>query len=270
MIPKIIHQTAPKGQENWHPLWRDCYNSWKENFREGEFRYLMWDDESLDSFMKKNYPEYMEYYNNLPFHIMKIDFFRCALLYKYGGIYADMDMYCYTNFYDELKEDGYILQSSPGSQNEKVSNALMASIPGNKFFKDYMDICVEIYEDFPYEVSVQSIHEKVLEYSDYVISKTGPGVLSELYTKYDKDKISTLDSTYYHRAPRDYDTCLKVRHMNTGIWGKDVFDYVKVRQQYEKFPRVRNMTSDEYMKYYYHSFRDIDLKKFDFYKNYFY
>jgi len=42
-----------------------------------------------------------------------------------GGIYADMDMFCYTNFYNELTKVAYVVQSI---KDEFIENSLMAGI----------------------------------------------------------------------------------------------------------------------------------------------
>jgi mannosyltransferase OCH1-like enzyme len=53
--------------------------------------------------MKKNFPEYYDKFNELPRMIMKIDMFRYFLMYKYGGLYTDMDYLMFKSF-DLLNE----------------------------------------------------------------------------------------------------------------------------------------------------------------------
>lgn len=135
-IPKIIHQTAPKNEKEWHPIWKECQQSWKNNFQDAE--YIMWDDEDIRDLIKSDYPKFLKDYDSLPYHIMRVDFARFCILHKYGGIYADMDMYCYSNFYNFLKSESiYLIESWP-EWEEKVSNCLIASIPNHPFWEKCM------------------------------------------------------------------------------------------------------------------------------------
>ena len=43
-------------------------------------------------------PKWKTFYNNLPFAIQKVDFFRYCVLYQYGGFYADIDYECRKSF----------------------------------------------------------------------------------------------------------------------------------------------------------------------------
>ena len=264
MIPKIIHQTAPKNTDNWHPLWKECQPTWKEQFPEPEYTYRMWNDDDIDLYVEENFPEYLEYYHNLPLHIMQIDFFRYALMYKEGGIYADMDLFCYQNFYDEL--DGtYLLQSMPHAEYEVVSNALMAAPPGNQFFKDCMDFCVQVFSPISFEINYGNFSQNLEYIGNYVLNQTGPSMISKIYYQY--NDIKTFDNAYYNRKPHDYVPELKVRNMMTGFWGREFPEYLKIKQTQEKIPGLRNQSFDDYMKSYYHSHRSINLKKFNFHKD---
>ena len=128
-IPKIIHHIAPEDQKRWHPIWVDCYNSWKTNFLENEYQYILWnDDNDIDSLIKNDYSQYWETYKNLPLHTQKIDFARIAILHKYGGIFTDMDVYCYQNFYEELTiKDCYLIQCSKYDGQYDKDNEIVAN-----------------------------------------------------------------------------------------------------------------------------------------------
>jgi mannosyltransferase OCH1-like enzyme len=84
-IPKIIHQTAPADTNKWNPIWDRCYESWKEEFDEDEYEYVMWNDDDIDKLVEEKYPEYYEDYKVFPSHILQIDFVRNCILDQYGG-----------------------------------------------------------------------------------------------------------------------------------------------------------------------------------------
>jgi hypothetical protein len=155
MIPKIIHQIAPKNLKKWHPIWKECQDSWIKQFPKSEFKYILWNDTNdIDNLIKNKFPNYLTLYKSLPFHITKIDFARFCILYEYGGIYADMDMYCYKNFYSYLSEDLYIVESWE-EWGEKAQNSLMCSSKNNPFWNKCLE---KINEKF-----LEKINEKFLE-----------------------------------------------------------------------------------------------------------
>ena len=53
-----------------------------------DFDYILWKDYDVDKFMKNDFPEYYDKFNELPRMIMKIDMFRYFLMYKYTYWYA--------------------------------------------------------------------------------------------------------------------------------------------------------------------------------------
>ena len=57
-------------------------------------RYLL-DDEDLMLFMSLHFDQTeVDTFHNLPLPVMKTDFFRLAVMYYEGGIYADVDVQC--------------------------------------------------------------------------------------------------------------------------------------------------------------------------------
>ena len=132
-IPKIIHQTAPANTEDWHDIWFTCQKSWKRIYP--NYSYVLWNDETMDTFMKNTYPEYYELYSNYPNKIMKIDAARYFILYTYGGIYADMDYEVCRDFMHLVPQNMVSVCESPYKENENCQNALMISPKGHPFWK---------------------------------------------------------------------------------------------------------------------------------------
>jgi len=165
MIPKIIHQTGPEEQK-WHPIWKECSESWKSTFP--DFQYMYWTDDDLRNLVKEQYSEFLELYDGFPHHIMRIDFARFCILHSYGGIYADLDIYCYKNFYDLLKRNLYIVESW-GDWGEKVQNSLMISTPNQEFWEKCM---------FFSGVKFLSNHQN--NYRDYILESCGPKLISKI------------------------------------------------------------------------------------------
>jgi mannosyltransferase OCH1-like enzyme len=165
MIPKIIHQTGPD-EQNWHPIWKECSESWKSTFP--DFQYKFWTDDDLRNLVEEQYSEFLELYDSFPHHIMRIDFARFCILHSHGGIYADLDIYCYKNFYDLLKRNLYIVESWP-EWEEKVQNSLMISTPNQEFWEKCM---------FFSGVRFFSNHQN--NYKEYILESCGPKLISRI------------------------------------------------------------------------------------------
>lgn len=253
MIPKIIHQIAPKNKELWHPIWFECHNSWKKQYPESEYTHVMWTDEDIDNLIKNDFPEYFELYNSFSFHIIKIDFIRFCILYKYGGIYADMDMFCYQNFYNELHKDCYLIGSIFYDQ-ELVQNSLMVSSPKNEFFKFCMEEVKKTYEPF----------DNSEIWTNHVVKTCGPRFLSRLYLSFNQNAIGILPYQEYNNDHRYYNKNIKTRHMLTGRWGSEMMNILKERHYLDE--NMKDKSHQEYILHDYLNFRNIDFKNFDFYK----
>lgn len=57
-----------------------------------EYNYYLYTDDDIDNFVNTYYQgEISECYNKLNIIVAKVDFWRYLVLYKYGGVYLDMD-----------------------------------------------------------------------------------------------------------------------------------------------------------------------------------
>ena len=213
---KIIHHTAPSNRDDWHPLWIRCHHSWVNNHSGFEFR--LWKDEDLDTFVNEKFPQYSKVYNNLPAHILKIDFARYCFLYEQGGIYADMDMYCYKPFYDELEADFTIIQSEFGEdEREIVQNSLMYCSPKNPLMKSLIEMAYERLQN----IDRNFLNGKSRNSRDTLYT-TGPVLLSEFCIENGDKDISMFEAENYNNLFGSYSDSYYTKHLNTINWGKDV------------------------------------------------
>jgi hypothetical protein len=254
MIPKIIHQTGPTDQSKWHPLWFKCQASWKQNFHEFEYRF--WNDDEIDELVKNCFPQYWPMYNEFPIHILKIDFVRLCLMYEYGGIYADLDYYCYSNFYEDLKDEVYLVENPLG--NDPIENSLMCSAPKHNFWIECMELTKKRYEHvklkFPERLSyLKEICENekygLLIRPHLVFYITGTNHLSSA-ARMTKENVSTLPGILYNNNDISYHPDYKTRHIHTGIWGKETIGVFEKNELHQN------------------TLRNISIKDFDFYTDY--
>ncbi len=96
----------------------------------------MWTDEDLDNLIKNDFPYFYDIYKGYDVNIKRIDMARYFILYKYGGIYADMDYICFKNFYNLMPQDKVSISESDWQENEYMQNALMISPKEHPFWLD--------------------------------------------------------------------------------------------------------------------------------------
>jgi mannosyltransferase OCH1-like enzyme len=256
-IPKYIHQLAPDEKDDWHPLWHHCRESWLHKFKSVSF--IMWSDSEAEQLVKTHYPYYYHLYMNFPFHINRIDFVRFCILHQYGGIYADMDMFCYEDFYHELTEDLYLVGSL--MHKEVVQNSLMASTPKQEFFIECMNKCKDAFDSNMHSYDASNITTR--ESNDYILNVTGPRLLSEAYAA-TNSKVSILPAETYNPNYLTYNSNLRTKHMLTGRWGTEMMHIKKIEHE----QHVDSISHQDYLKKDYEGFRNVNVDSFDFNKNY--
>ena len=266
-IPKVIHQTSPSDKNLWHPIWHKCHESWKKNFPETEYEHIMWTDEMIDDFIEKKYSQYWKIYNTFPLHIMKLDFFRYCVLFEYGGIYADMDMYCYKNFFESLNGECFLIESY--YEEEKVQNCLLSCKKNNLFMGDCIKKSIENFLELFKVTPIEQIQNpEDMRSSIFVKSTFGPQFLTKMYEYYlNKNNINTpsiLQKENYNNHHLTYSKNYLTKHMLTGRWGKDqILQLLDVNKT--DFPQYDHQT---FLKLGYFGFRNIDIDNYNFEENY--
>jgi mannosyltransferase OCH1-like enzyme len=128
-IPKIIWQTM---KTNLVPkIMKDFSSSWIDLNPEYEYRFL--DDTDIDRCIIEEFPEYISAYEKAQQGAVKADLWRYLILYKYGGIYADMDCKCVVslkNWIRPLAE--WVTQLG---MNKDICQWLIITIPRNPILK---------------------------------------------------------------------------------------------------------------------------------------
>jgi len=129
VLPKIIHQTAPRDRRRWPREWSRCQETVQRAFP--SFKYHLWTDEDLDELVQQHYPWFYSFFQAYPDNIFRADAGRYLILHHYGGIYLDMDIEVLQPFYDQLSSSQPSIVESPFPNLEVYQNSLMASPPGH-------------------------------------------------------------------------------------------------------------------------------------------
>lgn len=164
-VPKIIHHICPRDFKKWNKKWVIGYESTLKVFPSDEFTHMHWYDDELDKFIEAEYPWFLNIFKMYDINIKRIDIVRPFILYKYGGIYLDMDYVVYKNFFDNLSSDKVSTPESPYKHNEHIQNAFLCSPPKHNFWLLILDECYK-HKD------------------EHVFNATGPQLYSQIYFKY--------------------------------------------------------------------------------------
>lgn len=199
-VPKIIHHICPKDFRRWHPKWFYCYESWIRVFPKKEFTHMHWFDDELEEVIKNyGFEWFLPTFQNYNVNIKRIDMVRPFILYKYGGIYGDMDIQVYKNFYDQLHEEKVSMAESPYKGNENITNCLMASPIGNHFWLLVIDRCYRYV-------------------NEYTLLSTGP----QLYDKVNDEHpglVHVLPDVLFNPPPwAEENKDIYTKHLNTVAW----------------------------------------------------
>ncbi len=113
-VPKNIFQTFKTADLPW--ITRFYIHRMKR--QNPGWTYHFYDDRRILEFFSEHFPpEYLKAYKSLTIGAAKADFFRYAVLYKFGGVYLDIDSYVKTPFDQFITaEDSFVVshEGNPG------------------------------------------------------------------------------------------------------------------------------------------------------------
>ena len=189
MIPKTVHQIAPRDHARWSPVWVSCQASWEAQFPAPEYQYRFWNDDELDILVRQSYPEYLDLFERYPLHIYRIDLAKYLILHREGGIYADMDVFCWRNFYANIRQPTAIVEGT-------ASNSMMASSAGNPLWLALL-ARAEAYAD-QHADRLHDLRSEDYPYGRIVLEATGPLLLNALAAN---ANVQTLPAQSYGVYP---------------------------------------------------------------------
>ena len=115
---------------NEFPLFEKNKLEWQKYCNDWGFKYIFIDDNNYVDYLG----EHVEFYNNLEFIWMKIDFLRYLVINKLGGIYIDLDIEPKhdADLYD-LLDMKYIINKwqDPKTLKWEVTNSILGAMEGD-------------------------------------------------------------------------------------------------------------------------------------------
>ena len=218
-IPAIIHQTWKTNELPVSVV--ECQKTWLEFHP--NYQYRLWTDHDNYELIATDYPWFLEYYTKYPHNIQRADAARYFILHKFGGIYADLDMQCLTNFDPLLEKMQGIVVGHEGQVHkdgtQRIGNALIMSCPLHPFWIHvFQELMARFDKSDPLRISC-------------VLTTTGPSFLHEVYLKHPQGVMVMPVYAFYPMSwhepeehpklvlRKQYPRSWTVHHW-TGLWRK--------------------------------------------------
>ena len=139
MIEKNIFQSWYT--RSLHPVVQEKIDNIKK--MNPEYKYHLYTDEEIDKFVNEHYKgEISDCYNRLNIIVAKVDFWRYLVLYKYGGVYLDMDSSIELPLSRLIRNDDDAIITAEGNPNLYVQWALIFS-KGHPILKRTIELIVD-------------------------------------------------------------------------------------------------------------------------------
>ena len=167
MIPKNIFQThkSPEYLQKTPELFKAAFTWYKHK----DFNYKFYSDTDCDEFMLTHYPDIYPLYKKLPLAVMKADLWRYCIIYKYGGIYADVDTILKTDPNMFIMDKDLVIVSE---NQYNFCQWVFAAPPGSPIIKTLISLIVS------------RLNANIKEGSDFVLKTTGPIIFTEAINQY--------------------------------------------------------------------------------------
>jgi inositol phosphorylceramide mannosyltransferase catalytic subunit len=158
-----------------------------------DFEYLLFDDNRIEGFINKEFPEYRSVFDSFRFPIQRYDFLRYLIIYRLGGFYFDMDVFLALNI-SELLDFGCVfpferltwsdfLREEYGMDWE-IGNYAFGAAAGHPFLHAIIENCVRAQKDKEWMEVIMNPFPRVLREELFVIYTTGPGLVSRTLAEY--------------------------------------------------------------------------------------
>lgn len=149
MIPKTIWQTYKDDFKLLPVQAQRCANTWKKQNRDYKYFYMS-DKEAAETILKDYGQEWYDLFVSVPIGVVRGDIFRYLMIYKYGGVYSDIDTVCQIPISEWIQgpigqQDSYNAVFSAEIFKDDINKPYricqwtFAASPGMEIFKNIID-----------------------------------------------------------------------------------------------------------------------------------
>lgn len=220
MIEKNIWQTYETDINDLPDYAVLCIESWKTKNSDWNHNYMS--GQQRENFVREEYGgDIYETYMRMPIGVMKAGIWRFLILYRYGGIYADLDTECMTEIINWLPDDYDMVVDIEGD-TPWYATQVIAAKAGHPFLKDAIDLCVERMK-----LNDWTIPNMVHYYTDVTMFTDSLMNSLELPSNEGDLRVKALEYNETEKAKEnkffafagEYSRCLLDKHVQHLYWG---------------------------------------------------
>jgi mannosyltransferase OCH1-like enzyme len=193
------------------------------------FQHMFFSGPDIEEFFKSNYSEYYSTYQNLPFFIQKLDFFRYLAIYHYGGFYFDMDVEPHKPLDEDILNHSAIFPvdeyaNAVDCQNPRMNSYCLVgqnfllgqyafgATAKHPFMKSLVDKITRNLETYIRTAKqIKEVDKNSVHY--FVYKTTGPDFVTDCYVQYPNKEQLYILSNGKRQVFGDYAT-----HKYAGTW----------------------------------------------------
>lgn len=181
-IVQNLSQIWMQGEDHIPEKYKPLQAKWKQLHPES--KYMLWDEPKLRNLIAETLPDILPIWDGIQKMIIKVDIGKLAILWNFGGMYADMDMeplkdvrsllrgyeLVFTQTYSQASK---ILCTATGVKYHGklwINNAFVASIPKHPF---WMECIRELHNSI--KIPLQKFF-----YASWVAQLAGPELICRL------------------------------------------------------------------------------------------
>jgi mannosyltransferase OCH1-like enzyme len=127
----------------------------KQFCKKHKIKHKMWNLSMATKLVKTHFKEYLDLWNDFSVPIMRADFIRYCILYKYGGMYVDCDIHPIKKI-DHLFSKEHFFVRWNDDKKHLPYNAILGGQKGARIYDEILKHCKESY----YEKIKQPIYKK--------------------------------------------------------------------------------------------------------------
>jgi mannosyltransferase OCH1-like enzyme len=215
-IPKVLYLTYKK---------KNIPSSVIDKFKEvyPDYQIKIYDNNDCVEFLEKEFgQEYVDIFNFIKDGPIKADFWRVCILYKYGGIYSDIDIIPVINIEEILLQNTTFL-SCISFWHDSINPIFIVSVKEHLALKMCIDKYVEFYRT-----------NKEYSYWGWSIMHVMKPILCEIL-----NKCISKDGIYHDKKNNQYQFLKQVHNFKL----KDILSPLKL------FHKIQNMGNGMYNEY---------------------
>ena len=200
-------------------LFQESSKRWKQTAVANGAEYHLWIADEIDTLVRTHFPQYLDKYTNMRYPVMKGDVGRNLVLFIYGGLYSDLDVWPNRGDYRQAR---FAVCSVPAglSANEHafLDMEVLMSTPGNPILLKWVDYMMSQIDAIDYTLPTSVYKSWRMR---YIYQTTGPSAMNRFLNL---KEMKNVEVTHI--------SCNRFRDYNKLTWTQ--------RQSYDVLTRISN------------------------------